>query len=98
MIYRMATYKIKGDKLAEVTSAIEEMTAAVALNEPETVFYSAYRIGQTLEFVHVMGFRSDEAEEFHRTSDHVKQFTESLYPNCEATPEFSELEPVGPTR
>ena len=93
MIYIMAKYKIKKDKLEEVKRAVIEFISAVKENEEGTLRYEAFQLkDSSLDFVHLMVFDDEKSREMHSSSDYVKKFVETLYPCCEKEPEFIDLD------
>lgn len=81
MIAKTATFDVKPDAVEAARAAIATFVAAVGENEPDTVFYTAFQDAATpTRFIHFFAFTSPEAEEFHRTTPWVKEFTDVLYP------------------
>ena len=94
-VHMMAIYRIKEDKLEEVEAVVTEFVAAVKENEPETLFYEAYRGVGDVSFFHLMTFEGAYAEEKHRATPHMEVFVQKLYPLCEEEPGFVDLELIG---
>lgn len=92
MKYLTARYKLKPDKVEAMKRVIVNFVVSVKANEPDTLFYEAYQEKDSNWFVHLMSFRNDEAQQTHERSAYVKYFVEMLYPNCEETPMFTELD------
>lgn len=91
MITKIAVFKVKKDKLSVCKKAIKEFVEKVRENEPETLVYESYQKYDKVSFLHLMSFKDKKAEVFHRNTDWVKKFVDTLYPNCEEEPEFFEL-------
>lgn len=91
MKYVMARYKVKKEKVEEVKRAIKEFVDGIRRNEPDTLFYDAFQEEDDVSFVHFMCFKDGKAQEFHRSTPHVKKFVDVLYPDCEEKPTFTEL-------
>ena len=90
MIYRMVSYRVKPEALAEVEQAIQEFIRAFKEAEPHA-FYLAYRTPEETEFVHFMAFPDADAEAFHQKAPHTQRFVGVLYPNAERMPQFTNL-------
>ena len=92
MITLVVRYRVKKNMMEKAKGAIREFVTRVKDREPETLVYESYQLGKDdQEFVHVMKFANEEAEELHRESDYCKKFVEDLYPLCERKPEFEKL-------
>jgi quinol monooxygenase YgiN len=92
-IWKSARYRIRPESDEAVTAAIREFVAEVRRNEPETR-YEAWRVGEGVDFLHLMRFADAEAEERHRVAPYTTRFVEILYPACESAPVFEDLEPI----
>lgn len=95
MIHRMAQYQIRASEEAAVLQAIRDFVAAVHAHEPETA-YEAYRLGDSLAFIHFMAFPDATAEVRHRRAPYTERFVAALYPRCEIEPTFTELSAIEP--
>lgn len=94
-IYRTARYQVRSGSLAVAAGIVNRFVAAVNGNEPGTRMYLAFQDKEDpTRFVHVMEFDDADAEEFHRGTDWVKEFTRGLYPTLEGGMTFEELVPV----
>jgi quinol monooxygenase YgiN len=91
MIYKIAQFKVKVEKLEECKEAINEFIREVRRNEADTLRYESFQKEDSLSFIHFMCFRNATAEEVHRSTPHVKRFVEVLYPNCEVEPHFTTM-------
>jgi len=93
MVRIIARYRIKEGSLDEVLEAIRNFVSSVAVEEPETEYYS-YRLANSLEFLHVMSFTDLAAQERHQNASYTLDFVDVLYPNCEELPKFAFVEVV----
>lgn len=94
MITKIVEFRIKKDKLQICLKAIKEFTKEVHKNEPNTLVYDSYQKDDKVSFIHLMSFKDARAEEFHRQTPWVKKFANTLYPNCELKPKFSNIKIV----
>lgn len=63
--------------------------------EPGTLRYESWRsVEHPNEFLHVIEFADEAAEQAHGSSDAVRAFTDVLYPTCEEPPRFDRWDPV----
>lgn len=92
MIIKLAMYSVKPGSIEVVKKAVSEFVNSIKQNEPET-FYESYNYEEN-SFVHLMKFKTKEAEEYHRNSAHTKNFVEIIYPECIEPPAFKDLEEV----
>jgi quinol monooxygenase YgiN len=87
-IHLTARFTVKEPELEAALEAIRAFVAH-ARSEPGTLRYDAFRSAdRPTEFVHIMSFAGEDAEEAHASSDAVKAFTDALYPRCSAGPVF----------
>ena len=94
MIFKMARYTVRPEKVEEVKNAIEGFVAGIKENEPST-FYETYQEANGPSFVHLMCFESEEAEDAHRNAPHTNTFVDLLYSSCENPPIFTNLSLLG---
>jgi quinol monooxygenase YgiN len=94
MIMKMAQYRIKSDQKEQAEKVLETFVRLVRENEPDTLRYVAYRHADGESYTHVMYFKSEAAEEHHRTTEHQKRFAKQLKPLCEQEPVLTELDAV----
>lgn len=80
-IYKTARFQIRPEGLEKSKQAIREFVRAVKNDEPGTRLYTAmHQTDDVTQFMHIFIFEDAAAEEVHRTSAAVKQFTDILYP------------------
>ncbi len=89
MVSYKVLYTVKKSQKKKVMDLISEFIEGICNNEPDTSIYHAYSGGEeSVEFIHVMTFRNEQAEEKHKNSSYCQKFNEELYPLCEKEPEF----------
>lgn len=93
MIRLIAQYRIKPGTEAQVLTAVKTFVAAVHREEPQTE-YRAYHLTDTNEFLHIMAFPEESAQNAHQQASYTLDFVEVLYPNCEEPPKFTLIKPV----
>ncbi|HYZ13986.1 MAG TPA: putative quinol monooxygenase [Actinomycetota bacterium] len=88
-IHGTATFTVRKDELDGALRAIRTFVAHTR-TEPGTNRYEAWRsVDRPTEFMHIMSFADEAAEELHSSSDAVKTFVDALYPRCEQEPTFA---------
>jgi quinol monooxygenase YgiN len=95
MITRIAEFTVDPAEVPVCAEAIRAFIAVVRDQEPGTLRYESYRMPDGVSFLHVMQFADEDAEAVHRSSDHVREFSETIYSRCVGEPKFSVVEPVG---
>ncbi|MEX0685787.1 MAG: antibiotic biosynthesis monooxygenase [Balneolales bacterium] len=88
MIRLIAQYRIKEGSLDKVQAAIQKFVTSVEREEPETR-YEAYQLTDSNEFLHIMAFPNESAQEKHQNALYTIEFVEILYPNCIEEPKFT---------
>lgn len=94
MIHKIARYRIREENRSRVETAIVAFVKAVHDHEPQTR-YSAYRLEDGPEYVHLMEFPDQEAEGQHQAAEYTKTFVEVLYDSCVEHPRFADLNAIG---
>lgn len=95
MEHLFVSFKVKKDKIEAAKDAISKFVKEIAKKESGTILYNCFQEkSDATSFIHTMTFDNEEAEEHHRHTAYVKEFTKRLYPLCESEPVFSELELV----
>ena len=93
-IHRTATFTVRKKELDRALEAIRTFVAHTR-TEPGTNRYEASRfVDRPTEFMHLMSFADEAAEQLHSSSEAVKTFVDVLYPLCEREPTFARWEIV----
>ncbi len=93
MEHLIVTFKVKKNKVEEAKVTIRKFVDEIRQREPGTILYNCFQErSDNTSFIHMMSFESETAEERHRRTAYVKEFTAKLYPVCKAEPVFSELD------
>lgn len=93
-IHGTAAFTVRPDELDAALEAIRTFVAHTK-TEPGTLRYESWRsVDRPTEFLHVMSFESEEAEQAHGSSAAVKVFVDELYPRCEREPTFAHWQAV----
>lgn len=95
MIIKMAQYQVRPGEEAAVLEAVSDFVAAVHASEPETR-YEAYRLNDTLSFIHFMAFLDAAAEDRHRRAPYTERLVAALYSRCQTGPVFTQLAAIQP--
>ena len=98
MIHKKVRFQVKPEKMEFVKKSIQEFIREVKAKEPGTLIYESFQIKNDLTFLHIMTFKDEAAEKFHKTTPHAKKFIESLNPNCKVVHESPYLYLVGSNR
>ena len=99
MIFRIAEFTVKRERVDAAVVAIQGFVAAVAAEEG-TLSYGSYRKPDGVSFVHTMVFSDEDGELAHRGSEHARAFHAALGPLCVAhgEPRFTTLEEIATSR
>jgi len=93
MVSYKVLYKVKKSKVETAKILINEFIDGIRNNEPDTVFYHAFQDpANPSDFLHIMTFKNELAEELHKNSSYCHKFTEELYPLCEKEPIFESID------
>ena len=98
MIHKKVRFQVRPEKVDFVRKSIQEFIKEVKANESGTLVYESFQIKNDLTFLHIMTFKDETAEKFHKTIPHPKKFIESLQPNCEVVHESPYLYLIGSNR
>jgi quinol monooxygenase YgiN len=80
-IHMTAEYRVRPESVEACLAAIRTFVAAIATTEPATRHYVAWQDERDpVHFVHHFVFEDEAAEQRHRASHAVKEFTAVLYP------------------
>lgn len=92
MLYVMVQFRVKEGHVQEAEQLIGQFVEHVKLHEPGTLSYQSFQFNHDIqEFVHLMCFTGEDADERHKRSAHIKKFVDELYPICEQEPRFHHL-------
>jgi quinol monooxygenase YgiN len=92
MLYVMVQFRIKKGHVQEAEALIRDFTDNIREHEPDTLSYQSFQFNHDIqEFVHLMCFTGEEADEKHKESAYCKKFVDALYPICESEPRFHHL-------
>ncbi len=85
----LVKFEVKKETVEQALLLIRDLVLAVQDNEPDTKLYHSFQAEDNpCEFVHIMSFASEEAEERHRNAPYSQVFAEELYQICVREPEF----------
>ena len=80
-VYKTAVFRVREDGVGEALGAIRRFVEHVKDSEPGTLQYiSVQSTTEPTRFLHFFIFEDETAEQKHATSDHVRKFTDILYP------------------
>jgi len=80
-IHMTAEYRVRPDAVDQVAAAIRKFIGTVSTTEPGTRLYAAWQDEpDPVHFFHHFVFDDEAAEQSHRASVAVKEFTTLLYP------------------
>jgi len=97
-IYQTAQFEVRPEALEHCEQAIREFVAYIQANEPGTLVYTSVHVASDpASFLHFFIFEDEAARERHRTSEGVRRFTDTLYPELLAPVEFQEYSAVATT-
>lgn len=91
----LVKFEVKKAALDKALILIRDFIAQVKQHEPDTLVYHSFQAEENpCEFVHVMSFLNEEAEERHRSSEYCEEFAEELFEICVGEPEFQLFQQV----
>lgn len=97
-IHMTAQWKCKPGSEPIVKRALHEFVTAVKQNEPDTEVYTALqRIDEMTSFLTYFIFADQAARDFHRSTEWVKRFTDTIYPENLEPVVFTEYEMIAST-
>lgn len=80
-VAKTAHFQVRADGVDAAAEAISTFVQQVRVNEPDTLFTTAFQDAEDpTRFTHTFAFRDAAAEEFRRITAWVKEFTDVLYP------------------
>lgn len=89
MIYKIAEFTAKKDKVGEVIEIVREFIMLVKQNEPEILRYESLQEQDGARFFHIMCFKDRKAESAHQQALHTLSFVKKLRSLCEKEPLFT---------
>jgi quinol monooxygenase YgiN len=92
MILKKAEYSVKPGKVDEVKQAIMQFVFHIKEDEPAVMFYEAFHVSGSNDFIHFMSFMDESAEKAHQNAGHTKAFVDKLHPLCTKKPVFKDLD------
>ena len=94
-IHMTAEYRVRPGSVERCRTAIREFIDAVARDEPGTRHYVAWQDERDpVHFLHHFVFEDEAAEQRHRASEAVRQFTTVLYPETVSGVHFTRYREV----
>jgi quinol monooxygenase YgiN len=94
MTYKTAQFEVKADSLEKCRQAIREFIDYIRQSEPTTKLYlSLEQSDRPGQFLHVMRFEDNAAEERHAKSEACRKFTSVLYPELDPAKPDVEFKP-----
>ena len=98
-IFMTASWTCKPGAESTVEGALREFVDAVRENEPDTRIYVALQSSEDpRSFLTYFIFENEEAQVFHRGTDWVKRFTETIYPENVGDVTFTEYQMIASTQ
>lgn len=92
MLYVMVQFRVKEGHVQEAEALIRGFVDNIREHEPDTLSYQSFQFNYDIqEFVHLMCFIGEEADEKHKHSAYIKKFVDQLYAICESEPRFHHL-------
>jgi quinol monooxygenase YgiN len=92
MIYKIAEFTVKTDKLSEAQQIIQEFLKAIKEHDAGVERYESFQDHGGNRFFHLMTFADRKAESGHQQASYTLTFLKKLYPLCEKEPVFSSVE------
>lgn len=97
-IYMTAQWQCRPGAESKVEEALRKFVAAVKENEPDTRLYTALQQAEdATSFMTYFIFENEAAQEFHRSTEWVKRFTDVIYPENVAPVVFTQFRLVAST-
>lgn len=91
MINVLVRYRVGKDRIETAKSVVKEFANNIKKKEKKTEFKSFQIDRKGNEFVHILSFKDEKAEEAHRHAPYAKDFMKKLAPLCENKPVFIKL-------
>ena len=85
----LVRFEVKKSALEQALILIRDFVKKVKENEPGIVLYHSFQDEENpCEFIHVISFADDAAEELHYQSDYCAKFSENILSLCSNEPDF----------
>jgi quinol monooxygenase YgiN len=98
-IFMTAQWKCKPGAESKIEKALRQFVAAVKENEPDTRLYTALQQAEDpTSFMTYFIFENAAAQEAHRSTDWVKEFTSIIYPENVGAVIFTEHRLIASTK
>ena len=98
-IHMTAEYRVRPEAVDQVTAAIRKFVGAISTTEPGTRLYAAWQDERdAVHFFHHFIFDDEAAEQSHRSSSAVKDFTTLLYPQTVSGVHFTRYREIAAHR
>lgn len=97
-VYVTARFAVRPEGMQASKEAIEKFVSYIKENEPGTRLYTSLQDEQDpTQFLHLMIFEDEAADEVHRGSEAVKQVTDVLYSETIGGTEFKRFTELAST-
>ncbi len=97
-IFMTARWRAKPESTPAVEAAIRDFVSVVRENEPGTRLYTGLKQTDTdATYMTYFIFEDESAHAYHRTTEWVKRFTETIYPKNVEQVEFTHYDLVAST-
>ena len=97
-IHMTARWKCRQGAADKAGDVLEEFVKSIAGNEPGTRLYSALQnANDSNSFMTFFIFEDENAREYHQSTEWVKRFTDTIYPDNANGVEFTEYSLVALT-
>lgn len=91
MKYVRVRYRVLLQRVAEVGAALGPFLRGIRKHEPGTLFYFVFEEDDGT-FIHVMGFKSERAEQAHKEAQYSIDFLNTIVPLCRGEVESGQID------